>query len=169
MSILKIILCNGFVLTIPILVWNGIYTSRLPELFSPDTFDRYTPNFILISEKVFRFTIFLMPLVLRLDISTPIGKTGSGVYLFGVLVYFLAWLLLIYAPASRWSNSILGFCAPAYTPLIWLVGISLMTDSYFFDISYSRGHFILPAMCFLFFHIMHTAEVYNMVSKLTNQ
>jgi hypothetical protein len=44
-----------------------------------------------------------------------------------------------------------------------------MANSYFFDISYSRGHFIFPAMYFLFFHIMHTAEVYNMASKLTNQ
>jgi hypothetical protein len=123
----------------------------LPKAFSPESFDRDVPFFIIASENAFRFAVFLMPLLLRLRISTPIGKAGIALYLFGALVYFLSWYSLIKSPASRWSTSIFGFCAPSYTPLVWLVGISLMTDSYYFDVAYSHWHFILPSLGFLLF------------------
>jgi hypothetical protein len=166
-SVVRQILSNGFVAIIPILVWNGIFTSKLPAAFSPTSFDRNVPFYIIAGENTFRFTVFLMPLFLRLRISTPIGKTGTALFLFGVLLYFLSWLVLIYAPASRWSASILGFCAPACTPLIWLVGISLMADSYYFDAAYSKWHFIVPSLGFLLFHILHTIHAYKGIQQIS--
>jgi hypothetical protein len=159
------IMSNGFVVIIPILVWNGVLTSKLPTAFSRETFNHGTPYSILIGENLFRFAVFLMPIFLRITISTSIGSAGACVFLLGLALYFLSWLVLIYAPASRWSTSAFGFCAPAYTPVIWLAGISLMADSYYFDAVYIRWHFIVPAACFSLFHTLHTAHAYSRLGE----
>ncbi len=160
---LQKIMSNGFVLVIPIIIWNGFLSSKLPEPFSSETFDRGIPYIVRYGENIFRIVVFLMPVVLKLNFSTPLGKTGFGVYFFGILLYALSWLLLIYAPTSTWSSSFIGICAPAYIPVIWFVGISLAAESYYFDAVYSRWHFLVPAACFSFFHILHAASAYSRI------
>ena len=80
-----------------------------------------------------------------------------------IMIVFSSWLMLIYAPNSGWSNSVLGFTAPAYTPIIWLVGLSLLVESYYFKQKYSKWHFILPSVAFSIFHVSHTVYVYNRI------
>lgn len=161
MNILFKILSNGYVPLIPIIIWNALLTSKLPPVFDPKSFNSDIPLLIMVGENLFRAIIFMMPLFFRIKISIPMGKAGIIIFLFGVLLYFLSWLMLIYFPDSVWSTSVLGFSAPAYTPLIWLVGLSLMADSYYFKISYSKWHFILPSLVFSFFHVFHAVYVYG--------
>lgn len=161
MDLLRNILSNGYIAILPILVWNILLTSKLPPAYESELFNSNIPLAIVVGENIFRSIIFLLPLFFRLNITSTLEKKGVIIYLFGVAVYFLSWLILIYAPNSGWSNSILGFTAPAYTPFIWLVGLSLLVESYYFKWVYSKWHFILPSIVFSIFHVAHTVYVYN--------
>lgn len=154
-------LSNGYIPIIPILAWNALFVSSLPPAFDPKSFNNGIPSAIMVGENLFRAAVFLLPLFFKLNISTSIGKAGLIVYIGGTSLYFLSWLIQIIAPNSLWSTSLLGFTAPAYTPIVWLVGLSLMADSYYFKATYSKWHLILPSIAFSFFHVYHTIFVYN--------
>ncbi len=161
MDLLRKILPNGYIAIFPILVWNILLTSKLPQAYDPKLFNSNIPLTIIIGENLFRSIIFLLPLFFRLNITSSLEKKGLIIFSFGVVLYFSSWLMLIYAPNSGWSNSIVGFTAPAYTPIIWLVGLSLLVDSYYFKVAYSKWHFILPSIAFSTFHVSHAVYVYN--------
>jgi len=151
MGLMKKILSNGYIAILPILFWNIFLTSKLPKAFDPKVFNSDIPLAIIICENIFRTLIFLMPLFFRLNITSSIHIKGVVIYSFGVLLYFVSWLLLIYEPTSIWSTSILGFAAPSYTPVIWLIGLSMLVKSYTFNWVYSKWHFILPSIAFSIF------------------
>ena len=161
MDLLRKILSNGYIAIFPILVWNIFLTSKLPSAYDQKLFNSNIPFTIIIGENLFRFIIFFLPLFFRLNITSSLEKKGLITYSFGVALYFSSWLMLIYAPDSGWSNSVLGFTAPAYTPIIWLVGLSLMVDSYYFKFTYSKWQFILPSIAFSIFHVSHSVYVYS--------
>jgi len=162
-ELLQKILSNGYIAIFPILVWNILLTSKLPSAYAPSLFNSGIPFTIIIGENLFRSVIFLLPLFFRLNIASSLEKKGLIIYSFGVTLYFLSWLMLIFAPNSGWSNSVMGFTAPAYTPIIWLVGLSLMVDSYYFKLAYKKWHFILPSIAFSIFHALHSVYVYSRV------
>ena len=163
MELLRKIISNGYIAIFPILIWNILFASKLPSEYDPITFNSNIPLTILIGENVFRFIIFSLPLFFRLSITSPLEKKGMVTFSIGVALYFSSWLMLIYAPDSGWSTSVMGFTAPAYTPIIWLVGLSLMVDSYYFKLTYSKWQLILPATAFSVFHILHSVYVYNRI------
>lgn len=160
---LRKILTNGYIALLPIFIWNIFLTSKLPPAFNPTSFNTDIPFVIIAGENIFRSIIFLLPLFFRLNISSSLERKGVITFSLGVALYFTSWLLLIYAPNSGWSNSVLGFTAPAYTPIIWLVGLSLLVKSYYFKLNYSKWHFILPSIAFTIFHVSHTVYVYNRI------
>ena len=160
MNIIKTIVTNGYIPIIPILIWNIIFTSKLPKAYDPNVFNSDIPLFIIAVENIFRSIVFILPILFQINIFSHIGRRGLYIYILGSVLYFISWLLLIFAPNSLWSGSIFGFTAPAYTPIIWLIGISLMADSYYFNISYAKWHYILPCVIFSIFHIMHSIFVY---------
>jgi hypothetical protein len=159
MKVLKIIITNGYVLIIPILLWDYLFTSKLPSQYNPQTFNSNIPLYIKNMENIFRTVILTLPLLFRIDISSSIGKKGMFLYIVGSVIYYVSWLLLMYAPTNKWSKSIFGQAAPAYTPIIWLIGIGLMVDSYYFNFKYSKWHYIVPAIIFSIFHVTHTLYV----------
>lgn len=161
MDLLRIFLTNGYIAVFPILVWNILLTSKLPAEYDPQVFNSNIPLVILIGENLFRSIIFILPLSFRLNITSSLGKKGLIVFSFGVALYFSSWLMLIFAPDSSWSSSVLGFASPACTPIIWLIGLSLMVDSYYFKLVYSKWHFIMPSIAFSIFHVSHAVYVYN--------
>jgi hypothetical protein len=163
MTLFSKVLSNGFVLIIPILAWNILFASRLPPAFHPKSFNRDVPSLIVLGENMFRTIVFLMPLLFRINLSSSTGKAGSFIYLTGTLLYFLSWLMLIHFPYSTWSTNLPGFAAPAYTPLIWLVGLSLMADSYYFSVPFSSWHYFVPSAAFCMFHLLHTLHVYKRI------
>lgn len=163
MGHLRKILKNGYVALLPIIIWNMFLTSKLPPVFSPTSFNAEIPFVILAGENIFRSIIFLLLLFVELGISSPHERKGAVTFFLGIALYFTSWLLLIYAPNSEWSNSVLGFTAPACTPIIWLVGLSLMVKSYYFKLLYSKWHLILPSIAFSIFHVSHTVYVYNRI------
>jgi hypothetical protein len=136
---LKKYLLNCFLLTIPIMIWNIIFTSKLPQYYQPEIFWKDIPVWLEYFENISRILIL---------------------YIGGTLIYFASWLVLIYFPNSSWSSNIFGFMAPAYTPLLWLTGIGFVGNSFYFNLPYKRCFFILIVIIFLILHNFHTMTIY---------
>jgi hypothetical protein len=119
---------NCFLLVLPILVWNIGLQSKLPVIFQQETVWKNSIFLLTIGETISRSTVFALTLLMPLRISTRRQKAGLLMYLGGVVLYFISWLVLIYLLGSAWSMSLVGFSAPAYMPLLWLTGIGLIGD-----------------------------------------
>ncbi len=162
MSRTSVVLSNTFWLLVPILAFNIVFVSRLPPAFQADVFWRDIPAWIGTPENVFRYFVLLLPLVMRLRAITHAERAGFVIYITGTLVYFAAWGALILFPHSPWSKSAAGFMAPAYTPALWLAGISLIGDTpTISELPYSPWIYRLFAALFLIFHNLHAWTVFN--------
>lgn len=151
---------NCMLLLLPVMIWNVIFADRLPRLYSPEVFDKDIPTFIIFGENVLRLIVFVLPLLMPLRIETPVQKIGLAFYIAGVVIYFFSWLAQMYFPQSPWSLSAIGSLAPAYTPLIWLVGIGLIGNKFYFPFPYRSWMYITPSFVFLSFHLSHATLVY---------
>lgn len=151
---------NCFLLTLPIMIWNIVLTKKLPQSFQPEIFWKDIPAYLTYGENISRAVVFMLTLLMPLRISTATQKKGLFLYIAGTIVYFASWLVLIYFPDSRWSNHMIGFMAPAYTPLLWLTGIGLIGNSFYFNLPYRRWFFISASIIFLLFHNLHTITIY---------
>jgi hypothetical protein len=159
-QIIKKYFFNCFLLTIPILLWDYIFTDNLPKAFQPEIFWKDIPSSITYGENISRLLMFVFISFMPLKIITNKQKNGLILYVVGVLLYFVAWLILMYFPNTTWSNSVLGLLAPAYTPLVWLVGIGFIGNALFFKIPYKRWLYFLVVIIFLIFHNWHTYLIY---------
>ena len=156
-------LTNCILLLVPIMLWNIVFSEKLPAAFGQDSFWKAIPPFIAGGENFFRLLAFMLPAFMPLRISTATQKLGLSLYVLGVLIYFGSWLLQMYFPLSVWSLSAAGFLAPAYTPLIWLVGIGLIGRELYFPIPYKEWVYITISIIFAAFHISHTWIVYSRI------
>ena len=151
---------NCFVLTIPILIWNILLTDKLPKTTKPEILMQNISPFIIYAENIVRIIVFTMMAIIPIRISKKIQKQGLLLFLFGTIIYFASWLVLIYYPDSLWSKSTLGILSPAYTPVLWLIGIGLIGDTFYFNLPYKRWIFISLSILFLVFHNIHTYKIY---------
>jgi len=154
-------LVSCFILLIPIFLWNLIFASKLPEPYQMNNFWSNVPKVIGISENILRVIVFLLPLLLKLEINEPRQKIGLLIYMIGICLYFTSWLMQIYFPESSWSRSVFGFVAPAYTTIIWLVGIGLIGNSLFVKVPYHYSIYIVFSVLFVVFHSIHSFIVYS--------
>ena len=120
------IIANGFVPLIPILLWNVVLASRLPPEFSSD---ENLAQWHLILETILRIAVFVFPLFLRMRLQTLVNKVGLALYLVGALLYFGAWLVVIFWPDSTLAVSPIVVLAPYYMPLVFFTGVGLMGNS----------------------------------------
>ena len=148
-------------LILPIIAWNGIFSCRLPQTYSAEVFDKDIPSLITIGEIVLRLFVFVLPILMPIRIETESQKLGLWLYVIGIAIYFISWLAQMIFPQSAWSLSALGFLAPAYTPLIWLVGIGLVGSELYFSSPYRSWMYILLSVVFVGFHLSHVWTVYS--------
>lgn len=162
MNKITALLPNTFWLPVPILAFNIVFVSSLPATFQMGVFWRNIPAWIGTPENVFRCFVLLLPLIMRLGAITHTQRAGLVIYFFGTLLYFAAWGALILFPNSSWSRSAAGFMAPAYTPSLWLAGISLIgATSTIPGLPYSPWIYRLFAALFLIFHNLHAWTVFR--------
>ncbi len=155
---------NCFLLILPILLGNIIFAKKLPAPFQPDEFGKNIPRFIKFGEAIFRSAVLMLPLFMPLSISSPLQKVGIAVFVTGFILYSASWIAIIKFPGSLWSKSPAGFLAPAYTPVIWLAGIGLTADSFYFGFDYHAWIFYMASILFAVFHISHTYIIYKRIS-----
>jgi hypothetical protein len=155
-------LANCFWLLLPVLALNLLFSRQLPAAYQPGVFWRDIPRWISVPENLLRTLVMILPVIMRLRVSTPVQKLGLWIYFAGLAAYFTSWAALILFPWSGWSTSAIGFMAPAFTPIIWLVGIGLLGGQLLFTTVPFRSwmYWILSAL-FLVFHNLHAATVYS--------
>lgn len=151
---------NCMLLILPIMAWNVIFAAKLPAAYLPEIFQKDIPPFITFGENLFRMLIFITPILMPLRIETKSQKLGLWLYLAGTAIYFISWLAQMYYPQSGWSLSAFGFLAPAYTPLIWLIGIGLIGSTLYFNSPYRSWMYIVTSILFIAFHVSHAITVY---------
>lgn len=148
-------------LLIPASIWNIALMGYLPPSFAPAEFWRDIPAGLAVAENGLRFVVFGLPFLMPLELGMPGRNREWLLFGFGTLLYFASWLVLILFPSSAWSSSALGFVAPAYTPALWLLGISLLGRKLFWGRSYRWWIYAAISLAFLVTHISHTALVFT--------
>ncbi len=169
-NVLPYLAC-GIWLFVPALAIAQAFAARYPPAFQPHTFNQGIPTPLLVAENVLRVLLFAvaaaMPLMQRpaarlLGISVrPLGIStrtfGIAVYLLGLAAYAASFAMICLATDSRWSRSVLGLTAPAWTPAVWLIGITMLTGP-IRGLPRSRPWmYLVLCAVFLAVHITHTA------------
>lgn len=148
------LLTCGFLL-LPAIAWNIALARRLPPAYQEPEFSRSVSQSVRVLEHITRLVVFLLPFAMPLEIRDTSQKLGLAIFIVGTLFYFASWLALIGNVKSAWSTSRIGFLAPAYTPLIWLVGIALVGQRLLGADAYRWWYYLLPSVAFLTIHIHH--------------
>lgn len=156
-------LLNCFLLIIPLIVWNIILIDYLPKSYSPDVFDKDIPKLVSYSENFIRFILFALPVFMVLSLKSRLEKIGFIAYCLGLILYFSSWIIMIFNPESNWSQSLIGFMAPAYTTIIFFVGIGLVGNKAFFKIPYLSLVYICLSLLFV---VAHSAHAYIVFMRL---
>ena len=155
------LLSNGFLLFIPVLIWNIALSNKLPDFFKTSTWDKI-PKSVLIIENTFRFLSFLLPLLMIIDFTTDYYKYGLALYVIGISIYYISWLLQFKLSNKKYNKSLLIRGAPAYTTIIWLTAIGLLCNrTYIQDLYIKNIYFIIICV----FTITHTIHVYLVVKQ----
>lgn len=123
----KLTLSNNFFWLIPPLAWNIIWGPNNPAQLG--FFDGNAPHGLLIVENIFRLSSMMYLLFLPIRPHHKKFRIGLIVYLIGSVLYYTAWTYLMTHPDAQLSQTAFMQFAPAYTPFIWLTGISLMANS----------------------------------------
>jgi hypothetical protein len=148
---------NGFWLLVPILLWNGVLGPRLKNPIF--TSDEFIPKPLFWLENGLRVLTFALPFFLacRLPDSTW-GAVALGWWLYGggTLIYFLSWIPHLKAWAG--ANHPILLLAPAYTPLLWLGGMSLILGAW---------GYMWVAVLFDVSHVAHIALNVRRLGKTT--
>lgn len=134
------------------------------ERLRPQVFTFNIPRLLSATENVRRIGVLALPFFAPFELTSKAQKVGLAVFGAGLVIYCLSWLPLIAAPASRWSNSAIGFLAPAYTPLVWLLGLALLMRHLHWPSPYRWWFYVVLSIGFLGAHIGHAALVFARVS-----
>lgn len=104
--------------------------------------------------------VLILPFFMPLELASPIQRAGLSVFGAGICLYAASWVAILRAPDSAWAQSPAGFLAPAYTPLVWLVGVSLLGQRLFWGRGYRWWMYLAPVSIFIAAHVGHAALVY---------
>ena len=148
-------------LLVPVMVWNAALSSRLPQAFSPAVFWFNIPPFLSAAENTLQIVVFALPFLAPFELIAKSQKVGIAVFGVGLAIYFVSWLPLIAAPNSSWSLSAFGFLAPAYTPVVWLLGLALLMQRLYWNSRYRWWLYLTLSIGFLAAHISHAAIVFT--------
>jgi hypothetical protein len=149
---------NGIWLTLPPLLFSLGLMWIGPTPLTPAAFNKDVPTLLIYSENILRIVVFAMPAFLTVGIAAKTQRRGLWLYLAGVAIYCATYAIQNYLPDSTWSRSMIGFTASAYTNLIWMIGLGLMGNKFYFPqiVRYHPVYFIVPATIFIGLHVAHT-------------
>lgn len=152
---------SAFLLLLPIIIWNISFYTKLPKAYSnPEIWDA-VPDWIRISENVMRFLVFGLPLLFSLSFKGLHKTSIIIIYVLGVLLYFSSWYMQINFPNSSWSLSMIGFTAPSFTSLFWLLAISAFAKNNFIKVRYLSKIYLSFLLLFSFVHTWHAILVFS--------
>ena len=154
---------NCFPLLLPVIFWNILLVDQLPVYYQSSFFWDDIPNYISWPENILRIILFSMPMLMILEMKDKSQKMGLQLFIYGLGIYFLSWIMQMKFPTSFWSLSILGFTAPAYTSIFFIIPIGLIGKNNFFRIKYLQKTYFLIGLIFVLFHTWHAVLVYQRI------
>lgn len=163
-----IFLYNGIILIIPVLLVTFGLWKYLPAPYSQENFSRSAPHTLELFEDILRILIFVIPVFLLYEIRKETQNWGWYLYAIGLALYACSYLAQILFSSSAWSTSLIGFTAPAWTPIFWLYGIALVcNNSWLF--TWWRGYiYIIVATIFVILHTYHAFLAYSQLMHANN-
>ena len=164
----SIFLYNGAILIIPVLLITFGLWKYLPAPYSQENFSRSAPHSLELFEDILRILIFVIPVFLLYEIRKEAQNWGWYLYAIGLALYTCSYLAQILFSSSDWSTSLIGFTAPAWTPIFWLYGIAIVcNNSWLF--TWWRGYFyIIVATLFVILHTYHAFLAYSKLMHANN-
>ncbi len=99
---------------------------KLDESSFPGKAPRWYEGF----EWGFRIGSFMYPALLPIDASSSSFTPGLILYSAGLALYCASWIPFLMHPVPSWARTPIIEFAPAYLPILWLCGISMMTGSW---------------------------------------
>ena len=133
---------NGFVLIVPLLVWNALMWPQLPADAGGT---EAVPLVLDVAEQGLRLIVLAMPLGLRLEYRGRRGVAGLLLYVLGLAVYALTWIPWLRGSEQVSLPLLLG---PAVTPLMVFTGIAVLARS---------AAYAIVAAGFTLVHAVHVA------------
>jgi hypothetical protein len=158
--LLSTLLRNGALLIVPPMIITFGLWGALPTAYGSDIFWKDIPGWLGLGENIFRILVFGLPGILFFGKNLTGQLLGWYLYVGGLVVYLASYLMQIVYPDSAWSQSLIGFTAPAWSTMFWLAGIGLVCARSWLPISWHRAIYLLSAAIFLMFHLGHTGLVY---------
>ena len=125
LQLFNLALLNNGLFLIPPLLWNVVFASKLPEMYSEGS----VPGPLLVTENILRFAAMMYPVFIPIDVDNNLFQAGLITYSVGTVLYFTSWSIMMFSKNEKVKNLPLVKLAPAYTPLVWLLGIGMMSDS----------------------------------------
>ena len=148
---------NCFYFFIPIILFDLIFTNYLPEQYLQ------TNSFtITLIENMLRILLIMLSIVMTVNLKDIKGKTGIGIYIIGLLLYFVSFFILINYADTRLGRNIVVQLSGYWTSIIWLFGIGLVGNKLFFKIPY---HYTIYLTLSMLFGIIHTYHGYILLIK----
>ena len=148
----------AYAVLLPLLLLNALCWPYLPAAYQPEVFLDGVPTWITLPETIGRVVVFGLPVVMHLRLRR--SPASTALLCVGVLIYTASWAAQILLPDSAWSTSLVGFTAPAWTPALWLAGLSLTGDFYGRKIRYNPLYYGIPSLFFLCAHVGHATWVW---------
>lgn len=133
---------SGFVLIVPLLVWNAVMWPQLPADAGGT---EAVPLVLEVAEQGLRLLVLAMPLWLRLEYRGRRGAAGLLLYGLGLVGYALTWIPWLSGSEQVSLPLLLG---PAVAPLMVFAGIAVLARS---------GAYALLAAAFTLIHALHVA------------
>ena len=156
-KIIHYIYGNCFLLFIPVIIINILFTGYLPECYLKNI-----SHIIIYAESIVRIILMALSALMIIDISDRTGKTGILIYIAGLVIYSVSWLILIMYPETVAENSIILQLSGYWTATIWLIGTGITGNKLFVKIPY---HYIIYIILSILFGILHTCHGYILLAK----
>ena len=147
-KIIQYLYSNCFLLFIPVILFDILFTKYLPELYLKNISHTIVPI-----ETAVRILLIALSSIMKINIQNRKGKIGVLIYITGLFLYFVSYFVLInHADAVVGKNMILHLSG-YWTAMIWLIGIGLIGNRLFVKIPY---HYSLYIILSILFGMMHT-------------
>jgi len=161
MGFFQRLLRSGIWLWLPPLVASFAFWPNLGPSYQPDIFWHDIPSVLGIVENTSRFGVITFSALLLMSWRTHSERTGWIIYTVGFALYALCQWAIVLGPTGWWATSAFGFLAPAYTPIIFVVGIGLIgSKPITSQLMWVRWLFWPTAVVFLFSHNTHALMVF---------
>ena len=147
---------NCFWFFLPVIIFNIIITKHLPEFYLKNI-----SHPIVIIEMIVRMITILFSAIMMISLDNKTGNIGLVVYIVGVLIYFVSYIIVIKVPIVSFHNNLFIILAPYWTSILWLIGIGLLGNKLFISMPYHYMVYITLSIVFVMIHSYHGYICYN--------